>query len=164
LIPFQTWNTRGRRVSPVEWSLMHSFYFSELSIRIKFQSVFSHSGIIWPKLTGQFSVSSFALCRKPSADKKHLLRTIEICARSDEMWEIVAVVIDGMFEMSLMFVWRKSTKKALQQVEKENVGERKVFLNIHRFSSYVRQLQEVKNPILSMLICLFRLPLRDVHT
>lgn len=35
------------------------------------------------------------------------------------MREIVAVVIDGMFEMILMFVWRKSTKKALEQVEKE---------------------------------------------
>jgi hypothetical protein len=30
------------------------------------------------------------------------------------MREIVAVVIDGMFEMILMFVWRKKYKKGAQ--------------------------------------------------
>lgn len=31
--------------------------------------------------------------------------------RGDETRKIVAVVIDGMFEMILMFVWRKKYKK-----------------------------------------------------
>lgn len=39
-------------------------------------------------------------------------------ARGDETRQIVAVVIDGMFEMILMFVCgAKSTKKAQEQVE-----------------------------------------------